>query len=29
MVRLLLDVIAGKRPAAITIPTELVVRESA
>ncbi|MGF9648287.1 LacI family DNA-binding transcriptional regulator [Pseudarthrobacter oxydans] len=29
MVRLLLDVINGKRPAAITIPTELVVRESA
>lgn len=29
MVRLLLDVISGKRPAAITIPTELVVRESA
>lgn len=29
MVRLLLDVIAGKNHAAITIPTELVVRESA
>ena len=29
MVRLLLDVIGGERPAAITIPTELVVRESA
>ena len=29
MVRLLLDVINGKRPAAITIPTELVIRESA
>ncbi|BCW65110.1 LacI family DNA-binding transcriptional regulator [Arthrobacter sp. StoSoilB22] len=29
MVRLLLDVISGKRPAAVTIPTELVIRESA
>ncbi len=29
MVRLLLDVISGKKPAAITIPTELVIRESA
>lgn len=29
MVRLLLDVIAGKNHAAITIPTEMVVRESA
>ena len=29
MVRLLLDVIAGKHHAAITIPTELVVRGSA
>ena len=29
MVRLLLAVIGGERPAAITIPTELVVRESA
>jgi DNA-binding LacI/PurR family transcriptional regulator len=29
MVRLLLAVIAGERPAAITIPTELVIRESA
>jgi DNA-binding LacI/PurR family transcriptional regulator len=29
MVRLLLDVINGKKPAAITIPTELVIRESA
>lgn len=29
MVRLLLAVIDGERPAAITIPTELVVRESA
>lgn len=28
MVRLLLGVIAGERPAAITIPTELVIRES-
>lgn len=29
MVRLLLSVIEGKRPAAITIPTELIIRESA
>jgi len=29
MVRLLLDVIDGKKPAAITIPTEMVIRESA
>lgn len=29
MVRLLLDVINGKKPAAITIPTEMVIRESA
>jgi DNA-binding LacI/PurR family transcriptional regulator len=29
MVRLLLQVIEGERPAAITLPTELVVRESA
>lgn len=29
MVRLLLDVISGKRPAAVTIPTELVIRQSA
>lgn len=29
MVRLLLDVISGKSPAAVTIPTELVIRESA
>lgn len=28
MVRLLLEVIAGQRPAAITMPTELVVRQS-
>ena len=29
MVRLLLQVIEGERPAAITLPTELVVRDSA
>ena len=28
MVRMLLGVIKGERPAAITIPTELVIRES-
>jgi len=29
MVRLLLDVIDGKQPAAITVPTELIIRQSA
>jgi hypothetical protein len=29
MVRLLLGLIAGDRPAAVTLPTELVIRDSA